>query len=45
MVAWPRSYWIRSRERASSGLGAMRAIVAADPATAGLSYLPWHPII
>ena len=32
-VAWPRSYWIRSRERASPGPGAMSAIVAAEPAT------------
>src|SRR5215207_3456589 len=33
IVAWPRSYWTRSRERASWALGAMSAIVAADLAT------------
>jgi hypothetical protein len=33
IVAWPKSYWIRSRERASPGFGAMSAIVAAEPAT------------
>jgi hypothetical protein len=32
-VAWPRSYGISSRERASPGVGAMSAIVAAEPAT------------
>jgi len=30
IFAWPRSYWTRSRERASCALGAMSAIVAAD---------------